>query len=60
MKVDKAQFEAVVSKLPKTPPIKPSEAKTGQRKTGKTIAAQKPKASPATAPPKRFNRGNLW
>jgi hypothetical protein len=42
MKVDKAQFEAIVGNLLKTPPIKRSEAKTGQRKTGKIIAA-KPK-----------------
>jgi hypothetical protein len=37
MKVDKAQFEAVVSNLLKAPPIKRSEAKTGQPKTGKII-----------------------
>jgi hypothetical protein len=41
MKVDKAQFEAVVGNLLKTPPIKRSDAKTGQPKTGKIIAAPK-------------------
>jgi hypothetical protein len=40
MKVDKAKFEAVLNNLLKTPPIKRSEAKTGQRKTGKIIAAK--------------------
>lgn len=40
MKVDRAQFEAVVGNLLKAPPIKRSEAKTGQRKTGKIIAAK--------------------
>jgi hypothetical protein len=40
MKVDKAQFEAVIGRLLKTPPIKRSEAKTGQPKTGKIIAAK--------------------
>ena len=41
VKVDKAQFEAVVGKPLKTPPIKRSEAKTGQLKTGKIIGAPK-------------------
>ena len=40
MKVDKAQFVAVVGKLLKTPPIKRSEAKTGQPKTGKIIPSK--------------------
>jgi hypothetical protein len=38
MKVDKAQFEAVINNLLKSPPVKRSEAKTGQPKTGKIIA----------------------
>jgi hypothetical protein len=40
MKVDKDKFEAVVSNLLKAPPIKRKDAKTGQRKTGKIIAAK--------------------
>jgi hypothetical protein len=40
MKVERAQFEAVVSTLLKTPPIKRSDAKTGQPKTDKIIAAK--------------------
>jgi hypothetical protein len=40
MKVDKAKFEAVIGNLLKSPPIKRSEAKTGQPKTGKIIAGQ--------------------
>jgi hypothetical protein len=40
MKVDKAQFEAVVNTLLKTPPVPRSEAKTGQPKTGKIIPAK--------------------
>jgi hypothetical protein len=43
MKVDKAQFEAIVSHLLKTPPIKRSEAKTGQPKVGKIIPQPKPR-----------------
>jgi hypothetical protein len=41
MKVDKQQFEAVVGNLLKAPPVKRSDAKTGQPKTGKIIAAPK-------------------
>jgi hypothetical protein len=40
MKVDKEKFEAVLNNLLKTAPIKRSEAKTGQPKTGKIIAAK--------------------
>jgi hypothetical protein len=40
MKVDKAKFEAIVGNLLKTPPIKRSDAKTNQTKTGKIIAAK--------------------
>jgi len=40
VKVDKAKFEEVVGNLLKTPPIKRSEAQTGQPKTGKIIAAK--------------------
>jgi len=41
MKVDKAQFEAVVANLLKTPPLPRSEAKTGQPKVGKIIAPKR-------------------
>jgi hypothetical protein len=41
MKVDKAQFEAVVANLLKTAPIPRSEAKTGQPKVGKIIAPKR-------------------
>jgi hypothetical protein len=41
MKVDKEKFEAVVGNLRKTPPIKRSEARTGQPNTGKIIPAPK-------------------
>jgi hypothetical protein len=40
MKVDKDKFEAVVSNLLKSPPIKRSDAKTGQPKKGKIIPAK--------------------
>jgi hypothetical protein len=40
MKVDKDKFEAVVGNLLKAAPIKRSDAKTGQPKTGKIIAAK--------------------
>jgi hypothetical protein len=40
MQVDKEKFEAVIHKLLSSPPIKRSEAKTGQPKTGKIIAAK--------------------
>jgi hypothetical protein len=40
MKVDEKQFTAVVSALLKTPPMKRTEAKTCQPKTGKIIAAK--------------------
>jgi hypothetical protein len=40
MKVDKVRFEDIVNNLLKTPPIKRSDANTGQRKTGKIIAAK--------------------
>jgi hypothetical protein len=40
MKVEKSQFEAVVGNLLRTPPIKRADAKTGQPKTGKIIAAK--------------------
>ena len=41
MKVDKAQFEAVVGKWLTTPPMPRSEAKTGQPKVGKIIAPKR-------------------
>jgi hypothetical protein len=41
MKVDKDQFVRVLGNLLKTPPIKRSDAKTGQPKTGKIIPASK-------------------
>jgi hypothetical protein len=41
MKVDKDKFEAVVGNLLKSPPVKRSDAKTGQPKTGKIIPASK-------------------
>jgi len=37
LKVDKAQFVAVVDNLLKSAPIKRSDAKTGQPKVGKII-----------------------
>ena len=40
MKVDKAQFVAVVDALLKTPPMKRSESKTGQPKASKILAAK--------------------
>ena len=41
MKVNREKFEAVVGNLLKSPPVKRSDAKTGQPKTGKIIAAPK-------------------
>jgi hypothetical protein len=41
MKVNRAQFEAVVSNLLKTAPVPRSEAKTGAPKTGKIIAPKR-------------------
>lgn len=43
MKVDKAQFTAVVDRLLNSPPIKRADAKTGQRKTGQIIPTPKPR-----------------
>ena len=40
MKVDRKQFEMVVSNMLKTPPVPRSEAKTGAPKTGKIIPAK--------------------
>jgi hypothetical protein len=37
LKVDKAKFEAVLSRLVQTPPMKRQEAKTGQKKAAKVI-----------------------
>ncbi len=41
MKVDKDKFEAIVGNLLKSPPVKRSDAKTGQPKTGKIIVPAK-------------------
>jgi hypothetical protein len=38
--VDREQFTAIVDRMLKTPPIKRSDAKTGQPKTGKIIPAK--------------------
>jgi hypothetical protein len=43
MKVDKEQFTAIVNNMLKTAPVKRSDAKTGQPKVGKIIAAPKPR-----------------
>jgi hypothetical protein len=40
MEVDKEKFEAVVGNLLKTPPMKRTDAKTGQPKKGKIIPAK--------------------
>jgi hypothetical protein len=37
IKVDRAKFTAIVGNLLKSPPVKRSDAKTGQPKTGKII-----------------------
>ena len=54
MKVDKAQFEAVIGNLLRTSPMPRSEAKTGQPKVGGTQTVPQPKPITPRTPDGRF------